>query len=559
MKTLITGDHRPEPGDLVLARIDEIGKQAKLELTDGRRAHLFPGDEIVVCYGNRYAPDQYEAKIGPDLAPCDLVAAGGLASIELTRHLRIRPPTQITPLGLIGDAHGHRLNVMQFSLKASDAPPQIPAILSLGTSMNAGKTLTATSMVRGFKRLGFKVAALKITGTGAGGDMWIVSDAGADVSLDFTDAGYASTYLVSIPDILLATNRLMNHAADLGCDIAVIEIADGLQQLETAQLIRHPAILDMAVGTVFAAYDAMGAKYGVDVLREAGHSVLALSGRLGLSPLGVREAEAASGLRVYSPFELQEGMLIPVIRDQASRRIAAHPRHQHFHERLAQAVLPSDIALGNLIPSAETEGARPDALTTALARDLLSRAAEHLMGREADALCGVPYGERRRNRKDWRNGFAATTWTTDLGEIELMVPRLKRNGYAPGFLARPETPRAELRALLSAAPDGFAEAARALLVALGANEASCESLAGLCDALKQLLQPALPQRAALRAMPLPGAERFVGQSDGDPQEEEAEQLAAALAFSRRSEAFFEVDAELYGYGPRGVLPATAAE
>ena len=37
MKRLITGTVRPQPGDLVLARIDEIGKHTKLELTDGPR------------------------------------------------------------------------------------------------------------------------------------------------------------------------------------------------------------------------------------------------------------------------------------------------------------------------------------------------------------------------------------------------------------------------------------------------------------------------------------------------------------------------------------------
>src|SRR4051794_23706324 len=76
MKTLVERVVRPESGDLVLARIDEIGKQKRIELTDGRRAHLFPGDEIVVCFGNRYAPDQYEAIVGDDLDRCDLVASG---------------------------------------------------------------------------------------------------------------------------------------------------------------------------------------------------------------------------------------------------------------------------------------------------------------------------------------------------------------------------------------------------------------------------------------------------------------------------------------------------
>ena len=450
MRCLIDGDVRPQPGDLVLARVDEIGKQAKLELTDGRRAHMFPGDEIVVCYGHRYAPDQYESRVGTDLSPCDLVAAGGLASVEISRRLGLLPPTQISPLGLIGGADGQRLNVKQFRVDASDRKPEIPAILSLGTSMNAGKTLTATSLVRGFKRLGFKVAALKITGTGAGGDMWIVRDAGADISLDFTDAGYASTYLMDVPEIESATYRLMNHAAEKGCEIAVIEIADGLQQLETAQLIRSQKILDVTVASVFAAYDAMGAKYGVDVLREAKHDVLGISGRLGRSPLGVREAEDATGLRVYSPWDLQEGALVPVLRARAVARgtTANHP----FLEKLTRLSVPSNVSLSNLVPigTASAEARQAGITGMTLARDILERAAYHVMKLEVDALCGATVGTRAKTRCDWRNGFTVLEWMTDFGQINLRVPRLKLNRYLPSFVEKATAPVAAVTAVIEA-------------------------------------------------------------------------------------------------------------
>ena len=71
----------------------ECGLQKRLELTDGRKGLLFAGDEIIVCYGNRYAPDQYEAVIGNDLSSCDLIAAGGVAAQELSRNLRMLEPT----------------------------------------------------------------------------------------------------------------------------------------------------------------------------------------------------------------------------------------------------------------------------------------------------------------------------------------------------------------------------------------------------------------------------------------------------------------------------------
>jgi hypothetical protein len=106
--TLITGDIKPECGDLVLVRVDEISQHERIELTDGRKALLFAGDELVICYGNRYAPDQFEAEIPKDLSPCHLAAAGGIAAKVLSQHAKMKMPTAITPIGLLGDEQGKR-------------------------------------------------------------------------------------------------------------------------------------------------------------------------------------------------------------------------------------------------------------------------------------------------------------------------------------------------------------------------------------------------------------------------------------------------------------------
>jgi hypothetical protein len=325
MSTLIVGTVRPSVGDLVLARVEMLGKHRRIELTDGRRAHLFPGDEIVVCFANRYAPDQYEAVIGDDLSGCHLVAAGGIAARELARHDRMIEPTRITPIGLVGDRDGRRLNVRDFAIARASAPSEMPAILSVGTSMNAGKTLTATSLLHSLARAGYRAAGIKATGTGAGGDLWIMRDAGAHHVIDFTDAGFASTFLAPIDDLETAMVDLVADAAAAGCDVAVVEIADGLQQLETAALMRSARIRSAVSGVLFSAYDSMGAIYGVDTLRATGHDVLALSGRLSQSPLSVREAQEATGLRVYTPGELQEGALLGRI--MARRRPAVTAAH----------------------------------------------------------------------------------------------------------------------------------------------------------------------------------------------------------------------------------------
>src|SRR5262245_33095466 len=58
---IIRDASEPKAGDLLLARVDAIGFHTNLQLPDGRRKHLFVGDEIVLVYGNRYAPAQFEA------------------------------------------------------------------------------------------------------------------------------------------------------------------------------------------------------------------------------------------------------------------------------------------------------------------------------------------------------------------------------------------------------------------------------------------------------------------------------------------------------------------
>lgn len=316
-RMLISGAVVPHVGDLVLAVVDKIGSHAKIELPSGRRAQLAVGDEIIVAYGNRYAPDQFEAIVGTDLGPCHLVAAGGVAATKIAKHETMANPTRIVPVGLVADASGEPLNLARYARRLDPRPRDIKAVLVAGTSMNAGKTMTAAGIVHALAKAGHRVAGIKSTGTGAGGDLWLMSDMGADVVLDFTDAGLPSTYLAPAEQIERNVLGLIGHAADVGCDVAVVEVADGLQHEETAILLRSPAIREAAVGIVFAANDALGAKAGLRTLLEWDYRVLALSGQMTRSPLAVREAVKATGMCAVTLAEIQSGCLNSLVMDSA--------------------------------------------------------------------------------------------------------------------------------------------------------------------------------------------------------------------------------------------------
>jgi hypothetical protein len=300
--TILPPEGRPRPGDLVLARVDALGQHQALQLVNGRRRTLFPGDEVVVAYGHRYASNQFESEVPDTMGPCQLVAGGGIASRALSWHVKVsRGPTQITPVGLLADANGRRVNLRDFALAPVDPPREFrpTPVAVVGTSMDSGKTQTCVHLVRGLIAGGLRVGYAKITGTGAGGDYWALRDAGADPVVDFTDVGMPSTYLLSPEEVDRTLESLVHHLAASGVDAMVLEIADGVLQRETAELLSRPVFARHVGGIVMAAQDSMGAAAGVNWLRDRSTPVLALSGVLTAAPLQIGEAQQATGLPIY--------------------------------------------------------------------------------------------------------------------------------------------------------------------------------------------------------------------------------------------------------------------
>ena len=309
---LVDQSLQPQPGDLLLAQVGRIGQHTRLELQNGRKAPLFAGDEVLLCYGHRYSPDQFEAYVPENLDTCHLVAAGGVAAKALTRHKSKRTPTEIQPVGLIADAQGQRINLADWglSLQSDTEAKTKPAILvSVGTAMNSGKTTTAAHLIRGLKRAGYKVGAAKITGTGAGGDVWLMQDAGAHPVIDFTDAGYVSTYQLESESVEEIFSILTAHLKVANVDAIILEIADGLLQHETAQLLSSALFQNQVNGLLFSASDAMGASAGVTWLRQRNLPVLGLSGTLTASPLAQREAEQATRCIAYTSNQLADPVI----------------------------------------------------------------------------------------------------------------------------------------------------------------------------------------------------------------------------------------------------------
>lgn len=304
---MIAGDYRPRAGDVALCAVVELGQHAHLELVSGRRSKLFVGDTIIVAFGERYATDQFHARLPSDLSACSLAAAGGIAGDVVARHASIKRATRLQPIGVLATREGAPLNLSAAALPLREAPRGAPrpiVITVLGTSMNAGKTTVAANVIRNLRKQNLKVGAVKLTGTGSGGDCWLFTDAGADPVLDFTDAGFASTYNVPADAMECAGRLLFNALAAAAPDFIVCEIADGLLQQETHALIKSAFLREMTDSVLFAASDPISAAAGVHILSSHGYLTAAISGLVSASPLAAAEAARATGLPVLRQEDL---------------------------------------------------------------------------------------------------------------------------------------------------------------------------------------------------------------------------------------------------------------
>ncbi|GAB3620931.1 DUF1611 domain-containing protein [Glutamicibacter endophyticus] len=302
----------PQAGDVVLAKVTRIGNHTRLQAANTRRQRLFVGQEVLVAYGNRYAPDQFLAHVPNDLGPCHLVAGGGVASRVEQAHASVNPATELMPVGLLARA-GQVVNLRDYAPQAlleqgavAHTPdvPGPPVVVVLGSSMNSGKSTTVACLINGLTNAGLRVAAAKATGTGAGNDPTLFTDAGAVEVRDFTDYGFPTTYLLDYLTVRSLLISMIEQQRALGVDAVIIEIADGLFQGETGRLLRDEVFNQLVDSVVFSSQDALGAVTGERVLRECSLPLRAISGVLTASPLAASEAREHLQTPVVETYEL---------------------------------------------------------------------------------------------------------------------------------------------------------------------------------------------------------------------------------------------------------------
>lgn len=299
--------HIPQVGDVAIFEILRIGKHTRMQDDSKRNITILPGDRIMAAFGTRYATGQFEGYV-PDRPQTEfhILGGGGTVGWVHSAHAQFSGvgPTRLRIVGYATDSAGNVINtkkIQQPELRSFSgaAASFTNVILSVGSSMDSGKTTSAAYLVRGLKQQGKRVAYIKLTGTVYTKDADLAYDLGADEAIDFSYFGFPSTYLCEEQELLDLYESLLRQALDSAPEYVVIEIADGLFQRETKLLLGNQRFMQTVDKVMFSASDSLAAVQGVQTLQQWGIIPVALSGLFTASPLLVREVQEQLTLPVY--------------------------------------------------------------------------------------------------------------------------------------------------------------------------------------------------------------------------------------------------------------------
>ena len=255
------------------------------------------GDFLVGALGRRFATLQVTGDwegIGDDLVMDGLTRSGVFGKTT-----SVAPPSARFVASLRYRGHvlvkGRRAGTKTFVEGEPEREFAIPTILVVGTSMEAGKTPAAKRIIRALRQRDLRVGGVKLTGVARYRDILGMRDAGADVVLDFVDAGLAST-ICPEDEFRAATRSLLSRLAGFDLDVVVAEA--GASPLEPYNGEAAIEELDGAIAcTVLCALDPYAV---VGVVDAFGGRPDFVSGRATATLAGTALIRKLTGLRALN-------------------------------------------------------------------------------------------------------------------------------------------------------------------------------------------------------------------------------------------------------------------
>ena len=254
-------------GYVVAGRI--VGEKTaynQLEDLHGRLVVLHDGDVIAGVLGSRNALHGYSGVTPTQVAVGDrlqLLNLGGVIGECTSVNPDVGMPFDVEILGGVQvfpefeSRSGLPAHIGMNAIPTEDVElPSVPVVYVAGTCMNSGKTTAAARLIRELTRRGHAVGGAKLTGVSLRRDTLQMLDYGAQWAVSFGEAGVAST---SSSNAVAVTRGLFAHLAQMGAEVIVAELGDGVHgEYGVADILADEALMALRAGIVMCANDPVG-------------------------------------------------------------------------------------------------------------------------------------------------------------------------------------------------------------------------------------------------------------------------------------------------------------
>lgn len=305
----------------------------EVEDLGGRMVKLRAGDVLAGTLGTRRALRGYAGVVPGRIAVGDTIEVlnlGGILGKCTSANPEIGPPFKAEVLGAIltfpelGDRVGRPAHIKDHAVPTAETLTcEVPVVYVAGTCMNAGKTVAATELVRGFFRLGYRVAAAKLTGVSLMRDALSMRDAGASAALTFNDIGIASTHAgVTVS----SAKGILNRLAQARPDVIVAELGDGiLGEYGVQDILADRELSAAGAAWVMAAPDPVGCWGAKALMQERfGLPITVITGPATDNEVGRDYVNAELSLPAFNA-RREADQLVEVVRTSLEQWRAARP------------------------------------------------------------------------------------------------------------------------------------------------------------------------------------------------------------------------------------------
>lgn len=297
---IIDGSDSPRAGDVIAVRaLTDSATYNMLELPTGRLAKVNPGDLLLGVLGQRRALKGFVGNVPSQVQAGDelhLLSMGGVIGCCTGHHSSLGDAIKVEVVGLACDEDTRITNIGDAALPVRLSLGECaPLVMIAGTSMNSGKTLVATELIKQATRAGLRVAAGKLSGVACLRDTLNMGDHGAIATASFLDCGLPST--VDAGDLAPVAKAIIARLNECAPDLIVIEMGDGVLGGYSVESIFNDAELrEATAANVFCAADYVGAWGGIELLARRGIRVDLVAGSVTDSQMGQDYIEREFGI-----------------------------------------------------------------------------------------------------------------------------------------------------------------------------------------------------------------------------------------------------------------------